>query len=727
MGIRGLTTFIQNRSHLYLEEYDLHDTSIVIDGNAIACQLYKWHCKSNDCFGGDYDKYAALIENFFQMLSSCNIIPYVVFDGGYESRKVATVISRMKNKIKSAQQLNSDVVLKLNIKCVRCDFESDTEIANIARRLNCPVLSYDSDFFIFDVLYIPFSTFELCARRKKRTQTNEPYTYIFCKVYRIEKFLESFGGLDKNSLPILAVLLGNDYVKRSVFSMFYRNLKIQKCHGKQNDQQKRIKSVIIWLQNESTDSAIQKVLSRYKCKRRKLIANKINTAIKGYNCTDSAYLSYLDITPIQCKEALQAPLDINYIDDENIQDENIDNSEIDSDSEEDTSSTNEDHGDFNFDDGELNSDVPTIFIEKYRRCLYPPSFMDILKQNKYYCIPQVEDDAQEYSHAVSSEILSAIHKVLKNSKDNLTCVARNTNGRVKSVLLPSCDVNMPTLMEIQNINLPSRKYILLKVLKIDANITKNCLSFFPESWHLFIITVKYLIDKSVITCPIVYALIMCKIFLCYIDKHVGLCRSKKALEKKLNMTSISSDSNNKTNHSIKLCTIDTLENINYNDSLVCLKNLFPYFHLDVKLKTNYRLYDRNVLHSMAQFQSCLLHVKYLNNLLNLPFSNFIMSDIFNGTFVYNLSVNFMKRSNLDSYVKLLLKDSPTVFNGFSSVVENLKEHLTNVQSDAPPKRRRKKKKPKVNEIDYKQDSSEGETAVDPNNKYSVLISSEKDC
>ncbi|KAJ8929302.1 hypothetical protein NQ314_018009 [Rhamnusium bicolor] len=206
----------------------------------------------------------------------CNITPYVVFDGGYETRKIATVISRMKHKIKSAEQLNSvtegsisvfplflretfqDIVLKLNIKCVKCDFEGDTETANIARTLNCPVISNDSDFFIFDVLYIPFSTFGMHVQKKKGSYLKETYSYVSCKVYRVEKFLNSFGGMDKSNLPILAVLLGNDYVKRGLFSLFFKHLKMQKCHGSQNEQQKRIKSLIIWLQNETVESAIKK-------------------------------------------------------------------------------------------------------------------------------------------------------------------------------------------------------------------------------------------------------------------------------------------------------------------------------------------------------------------------------------------------------------------------------------------------------------------------------------
>ncbi|KAJ8918390.1 hypothetical protein NQ315_008086 [Exocentrus adspersus] len=614
MGIRGLTTFIQNRSNLYLEEYELHDTSLVIDGNAIACQLYKWHCKSNDCFGGDYDKYAAVVENLFEMLNVCNVTPYVIFDGGYETRKVATIISRMKNRIQSAQQLSSvtehsvsvfplflretflDVLIRLNIKCVRCDFECDTEIANIARTLNCPI-------------------------------------------YRVEKFLKSFGGLDKKNLPILAVLLGNDYVKRSAFSMFFNNLKMQKCHGNQSNQQKIIKSLIVWLQNESAESAVKKVLSRYKCRRRQFVFKKIQAAIKGYNCTDSIYLRYLGITPVRDTAAVEINVDICSIDKENS--EEISEKDL-SDSEEGTSSaTDEDEIDFNFDNEEPDLDIPSIFSDKYRRCLLPPCFMDILIQNKYYSIPQIENDALEYSHAVSSEILSAIQRILRGSgEDNLICLARNNNGQ-----------------------------------------------------------------------------------------NVGMCSTRKELDKKINKLNASPTNIKKTIRSDKTGIIDALENISYNDSLMALDRLYSNFHMDVKMETNHRLFDRNVVHSMAQFQSCLLHLKYLNNLLNLPFASFIASDIFNGTFIYNLTINFMKRPNLDNYIALIFKDSPTVLDSVTLVIKEIRRICENsVICTAPPRRRRKKKKRKeadvVKNCDSEDcsDSDKEECCLDPNNKYSALLS-----
>ncbi|KAJ8971633.1 hypothetical protein NQ317_015909 [Molorchus minor] len=422
MGIRGLTTFIQNRAHLYMEKYELHDSKVVIDGNSIACQLYKYHCSSNDCFGGDYDKFAKVITNFFKILSECNVTPYVIFDGGYESRKMKTVMSRMKNKIKSAELLNSategsisvfplflretflDITLKLNIKCVRCDFEGDTEIANIARALKCPVISYDSDFFIFDVLYIPFPTVEINLRKKRGSKN---YSYIGCEVYKVEKFLNSFGGMSKSNLPILAVLLGNDY---------------------------------------------------------------------GYSYGDSVYLKYLEVNicnsdiSIINVESIAQEVDSEDIEENSEEDNDEDLSKYDSSSEDDFIVEHETAVICN----KLNwQNVSEIFLDNFRKCLYPPCFMDILLDNKYYCIPQVENSSLEYSHAVSSEILIAIHKILTNSNVKLTCIGRHGCACIKRYVLSSCDNDMPLFEEIQNMEVDSRKLLFLRIIEIDDGFRGN--------------------------------------------------------------------------------------------------------------------------------------------------------------------------------------------------------------------------------------------------------------
>lgn len=274
MGVRGLTTFIKNNEKKYFKDYKLHSCKVLLDGNSIASNLYMWS-NVESAFGGDYDKFAKYVKEFFKLVQKCEIRPLVIFDGGYEERKLKTVYQRMRDKFNSARNVQPftqsrnfpvfmrivfrEVLTELNVPFCQSDFEADDELAAVARQLNCPVISFDSDFYIYDVLYIPFPTVNLHATpfEENAVAKSSPKYYLECKVYNVDSFIQSFGGLDKSMLPILAALLGNDYIRRTVFKAFYSNLKIPK--GKTNPLQRRVQAVIDWLRNETFDSAITKV------------------------------------------------------------------------------------------------------------------------------------------------------------------------------------------------------------------------------------------------------------------------------------------------------------------------------------------------------------------------------------------------------------------------------------------------------------------------------------
>lgn len=274
MGIRGLTSYISQNADRFHQFYQLHDCTLVIDGCSLACQLYIRVSGCNSAYGGDYDKFATTIANFFSLLDKCSVTPVVIIDGGYETRKLKTIWKRMKTKLHNAKacspvnQLRSSVfplfmmeVFKqvlngMGVKFAQADFEADFEIAAIARHLNCPVLSYDSDFYVFDVKYIPFSTVSLIPCKIRRN--GSVHYYVSCQLYVVDFFISNFGGLDKSLLPLMATLLGNDYVPAYIFSKFFNHVKLPKSK-KMTQQQRRIAAIFEWLRKESLQSAVNKV------------------------------------------------------------------------------------------------------------------------------------------------------------------------------------------------------------------------------------------------------------------------------------------------------------------------------------------------------------------------------------------------------------------------------------------------------------------------------------
>lgn len=270
MGVFGLTSYIAENASVYFVDHKLHDSVVIIDGNAAASLIYSKLTRSNHAFGGDYDRYAHSTTEFVHLFTKCNVHPVFIFDGGYETRKLKTVIERMKlniiicgqykNKYRESRSfplLLRDafkmILRELGVLVIQCDFEADHEIITVAKLMNCPVISNDSDFYISDTQYIPFNTIELRAVRFKK-KTSKCRYYIPCKKFCTDEFLNRLGGLqDRSLLPLLSCALGNDYIPQKTFKNFLDLSHIVKFDG-------RIRKIMKWLRTvTSVDKAVEQV------------------------------------------------------------------------------------------------------------------------------------------------------------------------------------------------------------------------------------------------------------------------------------------------------------------------------------------------------------------------------------------------------------------------------------------------------------------------------------
>ncbi|XP_044751020.1 protein asteroid [Coccinella septempunctata] len=723
MGVRGFTTYMSKHSHLFHESLELKNCYIVIDGSGVAINLYVWHTRSNDYYGGDYDNYSNTVYKFFNLLKKCNITPIILFDGGYENRKLRTVFSRMRSRICSIKKMNSssgknitiyplftkeifqDIALSLGIKCIRNDHESDSEVACLGRYLDCPILGYDSDFYFFDTVYIPFDKFEMRTVGQYIKETKSFEHHIPCEMYRIDNFLNHFGGLDKTNLPLLPVLLGNDYVKKNIFSAFYKHVKLKKSKS-ENDQQRLIKTVIYWLQHETFESAVAKILGRFKAKRRRFISFKLKSAMKGYLQVSSTIIECLeDIGVTTCKEEN----DINILNIEPTFEDGEEESNSDAsdcDNLEDSSELSEmeiseldenndcDLGiDFDSESPETVSSDDSCFIEKYRQCLLPQCFADIKWKNMYFCLPLIENYVDPNSHKISLRILVSIHKILNPLKDKpLICIWRCEDTSIKREKQEVCKDDLPNLSDIQKLDKYLRKLYFFEILNIDETYQKF-LDMFPSDWHLFLISLYYWKEKSekVIDTSYIYSMIICAIVRNFVDSKIGFCRSPKAFARKYKVKNVNALKS--TNVVPPESIIESLENIEYDESVLCLRALLNYFCLQPKKPIDKRLNEASVVGYYSEFQSCALHIKYLNALLCFPFENMAIWNFFSGTFLYNSVVDFRRRSNLKSYIEILFKDCTTVIFSLQLIMKYIEQYFGEI-SESDAKKRRKKKKAK---------------------------------
>ncbi|KAJ3597902.1 hypothetical protein NHX12_001418 [Muraenolepis orangiensis] len=172
--------------------------------------------------GGQYLAFQTYVQSFFTTLEECGIKPYVVLDGGSGTSniKLETNMERGGDKVRransAAQRGNTEDILPvltqlvfqqtlidMAVPLVKCIGEADCELAALASEWRCPVLSKDSDFYIFDLPagFLPLDHFRWEAAD----------SYIPCKRYTTSHFC-SFFKINDQFLPAFATLAGNDYV-----------------------------------------------------------------------------------------------------------------------------------------------------------------------------------------------------------------------------------------------------------------------------------------------------------------------------------------------------------------------------------------------------------------------------------------------------------------------------------------------------------------------------------
>ena len=156
----------------------------------------------------------------------------------------------------------------------------------MAQSWNCPVLSDDSDFFIFDVKagYIHLSSFDRKAGPFKAS--------IF---YRSK--LASHFQIREELIPLLASLAGNDYVSPDALAAFYKALTHTKSKDHFDRSEERFAKIANKLsklsdshdQQNALESVLQMIPSRQK---RSELRQVVELSLQEYNIKESNLLDY---------------------------------------------------------------------------------------------------------------------------------------------------------------------------------------------------------------------------------------------------------------------------------------------------------------------------------------------------------------------------------------------------------------------------------------------------
>ncbi|XP_011190457.1 protein asteroid [Zeugodacus cucurbitae] len=793
MGVRGLTGYIARHAEQYLLPYELHDCNLVIDGDSLSCNLFRDVSGNCSAFGGDYDDFYRAVVEFFQVLAECNIEPYVLMDGGYEHRKLRTVGKRLRGKIAVIKRINPcgsntifpllmkevfvDAVRDCGVSVMRCVFEADDELATLSRKLGCPVLTYDSDFYIYNVQYIPLITLTVKAHTKlideaeeskdvslpqrklrkneakrveKLTKANrivsdirvnniekrapkkgKTYKFLDCCIYRIEHLIAR-RSLCKEKLPLFAALLGNDYIARSSFKNFFatglgkvgRSRKVQ-------GQQKRIQVILQWLKDETVESALSKILSRLPKLQRNSLLEQMNTAISGYSnekCHsydffikyyENAFVRYPpkqpeddsdDITDeeesVEDEEEDEVEEEQNNAADSNEECAEDDSGEVtdsEDDSEEildgnknkeDTEDDDEDVGEENDEDEckDKTAKFPTWFLDKLYPAHLPRYFVDLVHLRKYINSPQIEHFPYSDCNEIALPILRYIFTLLNSAKGEETQPRLDENGeplpidftymgrrpRVTNIHYTRYAMESETKFEFtpaQPEPLLLRNVFKGRMPELDSDKLFEKVEELPKDLQMYFLAIAYWLHKSQ-NCDLIHlhALIICVVVLRTIDAKIPAERDPREFQKRFGKIvkkerivrdTEAQKGNPRTikEHLLSLSVPERMEYIPKSDCYLVMDSLLKHFHMQELFKKKYDSYSTIVLHGFSEFQSVVFQLYGLNGLLNMPYQQVKMGQLFCGVFIYNLYDLLKTRADITYHIQnFIFRDSQMMFD-----------------------------------------------------------------
>ena len=176
MGVQGLARFLTTNCNRVWRDACRIRGPLVIDGNQLCHNLYYsiWSVKLDWVNGGQYPEYYQKAHRFFTALQASSIEPYVVFDGVEKTEKLTpdVIMKKMERSEQTFQEelrrrpsestsgaqlphlvysVLYNVLKEVNVPLYVGNGEGDETCAQIANFFNCPVLSDDSDFFLFDL------------------------------------------------------------------------------------------------------------------------------------------------------------------------------------------------------------------------------------------------------------------------------------------------------------------------------------------------------------------------------------------------------------------------------------------------------------------------------------------------------------------------------------------------------------------------------------------------
>lgn len=363
----------------------------------------------------------------------------------------------------------------------------------------------------------------------------------------------------------------------------------------------------------------------------------------------------------------------------------------------------------------MEDGLPEWFSRLYVDASIPPWVLEIIVHHKMPYQSQVESVSQKSSFCCSLKILKAIALICWDTQVNnklLTLWRKHNEIAFTRLLLKRTDflVCLPELSAVENICVEEKQKLLFDII-LDGKIGR--LLELPSKLQLVFAAIIHWIrnSQSRIRSYHVDGLILCLIHLSVLVPRIGKIRSLKRLE------NIASD---------KAKDDPLMDYVNLAKTTFKLQEISP------RMLSHDIDYDREVVHTLAEFQATYYFAHTLHQVINGGLTCASPSEFYWGTFIYNAVYLFKGYDRSVLGEKLFGSNSSTLFQTFQHYTEIAYEMAPSFMMDwrphgpNKPRKRTKKRSSKAKATTSISDSSSEENDTDDNemelfgNRFNLL-------
>lgn len=470
MGIPGLTTFVQENFSGW-ERRKIRG-KVVIDGYSLCFSLHEQY-RIDWKNGGQYAEFREVITLFMKQLRDSGIHPIVVFDGiDYKGVKTAETFRRRRETVRKihscfvhGQPNVGSVLPTLSLEVFRetleqcrvqlyvVDGEADPETVALANHYKCPVVSFDSDYYLFNVSagYIPIT---------RLTWEAAPVTG---EVYLIKNFATQFK-LAENMHFLIPAIIGNDFLKPVAHPQLRDE--IRRCTRRMSSSQGiNVRGLIEFLSSfSSLEDLLKQILTLPSGEAIKsALLSNFAMSQEMYTTEDDAVTE----DSLMCMTLLR------------------------------------------FGDG---SELPEWVLRQYREGYFTASLMEIAVVGRSFLRIVPDDPKQETALAVSRPIRMAIYGILSPHLQSV-CVTEVVRYQVdlREETVEACSVvegkQLPSLDAMQDLNSKTRLQVFCSVMGVCVETIVR----FDRPWHLVVAVSCYWARTTSPSKKLIKALVLCLI------------------------------------------------------------------------------------------------------------------------------------------------------------------------------------------------------------------------